>query len=66
MDPSTVFVEKGGGRLGDLAPRPAPRPSFGEFGQKVEIFDRSPLPVPFCLLVGEPGAVILMEGDTVL
>ena len=65
VDPSAVFVEKRGGRLGDLPPRPAPRPSFGAFGQKVEIFDRSPLPapfgmtVPFCSLVGVPGAVFL-------
>ena len=65
MDPSTVFVEKQGAQLGELSPRPAPRPSFGTLGQKVEIFDRSPLPVPFdttvpfCPLVGEPGAVLL-------
>ena len=63
--PSTVFIEKRGARLGDLFPRPAPCPSFGAFGQKVEIFDRSPLPVPFgmtmpfCPLVGGPGAVLL-------
>ena len=65
VDPSTVFVEKQGARLWDFSPWPAPCPSFGAFGQKVEILDRSPLPVPFdttvpfCPLVGEPGAVLL-------
>ena len=65
-DPSTVFAEKRGARLGDLSPLPAPRPSFGAFGQKVVIFDKSPPPVPFrttvpfCPLAGEPGAVVLV------
>ena len=54
--------------MGDLSlPDDPSPPDLGGLGQKVEIFDRSPLPAPFgtkepaCPLVRGPGAVLLVR-----